>query len=235
MHAVAVGSSFEPIVLKTIASLGGGSVRQISGEQTPQEVAVELLGEIDATRPSAIWRSNSAGCTAAASIRNSCPTWPAGTQQILLGRYLPEGSDQKGEVIVTGTVDGQPLPFKSPVSLADAEHGNSFIPRLWARMHLDALLEQGSSQAIKDEIIALSRRVPHHHALHVAAGAGKRRGPRAVQGQARASRCATARSSSPKGRDKADYELLQTADATGRRLADRPATLGLEPVEFARS
>ena len=34
--------------------------------------------------------------------------------------------------------------------------GNSFIPRLWARMYLDTLLEQGSSQAIKDEIIALS-------------------------------------------------------------------------------
>jgi predicted Zn-dependent protease len=42
------------------------------------------------------------------------------------------------------------------VSLADAEQGNSFIPRLWARMHLDQLLQQGSSQAIQDEIIALS-------------------------------------------------------------------------------
>ena len=34
--------------------------------------------------------------------------------------------------------------------------GNSFIPRLWARMYLDTLLEQGGSPAVKDEIIALS-------------------------------------------------------------------------------
>ena len=38
----------------------------------------------------------------------------------------------------------------------DAAEGNSFIPRLWARMYLDTLLEQGGSQAVKDEIIALS-------------------------------------------------------------------------------
>ena len=46
--------------------------------------------------------------------------------------------------------------FAAKVSLKDAEQGNSFIPRLWARMHLDALLEQGASPAIQDEIIALS-------------------------------------------------------------------------------
>ena len=42
------------------------------------------------------------------------------------------------------------------VSLKDAEQGNSFIPRLWARMHLDKLLEQGASDAVKQDIIALS-------------------------------------------------------------------------------
>ena len=38
----------------------------------------------------------------------------------------------------------------------DERDGNSFIPRLWARQHLDHLLAQGASQAIQDEIIALS-------------------------------------------------------------------------------
>src|SRR5206468_9538434 len=61
-----------------------------------------------------------------------------------------------GEVIVTGTLGGKSVKFSLPVSLRDAEKGNSFIPRLWARMHLDSLLDQGSSQSIKDEIIALS-------------------------------------------------------------------------------
>ncbi len=50
----------------------------------------------------------------------------------------------------------KPIRIESKVTLKDAEAGNSFIPRLWARMHLDKLLEQGSSEAIKQEIIALS-------------------------------------------------------------------------------
>ena len=51
-HAVTVGSTFEPAALKAIASLGGGSLQHVSGEQGPQAVARELLGEI-ATPPSA--------------------------------------------------------------------------------------------------------------------------------------------------------------------------------------
>ena len=57
---------------------------------------------------------------------------------------------------MTGTFDGRPIRYASRVSLKDAEQGNSFIPRLWARMHLDYLLQQGASQTIQDEIIALS-------------------------------------------------------------------------------
>src|SRR5262249_40466778 len=81
---------------------------------------------------------------------------PAGTQQILLGRYLPEGRDQEGEVIVTGTQGDKPVRFSTRVRLPGGDEGNSFIPRLWARLHLDALLEQGASEAIRDEIINLS-------------------------------------------------------------------------------
>src|SRR5260370_13848371 len=45
-HAVTVGNSFESTVLKAIAGIGGGSVRSIGGDQTPQAVALELLKEI---------------------------------------------------------------------------------------------------------------------------------------------------------------------------------------------
>src|SRR5207244_2877438 len=57
---------------------------------------------------------------------------------------------------LAGPQGGKQMLFSTRVSLKDAEQGNSCIPRLWARMHLDSLLEQGSSEAIKDEIIALS-------------------------------------------------------------------------------
>ena len=61
------------------------------------------------------------------------PNLPDGSQQNILGRYLPEGRDQVGEVIVTGRRGGRPARFQASVSLKDAEEGNSFIPRLWAR------------------------------------------------------------------------------------------------------
>ena len=182
-HAVSVGSSSAPVVLKTIASLGGGSVRQISGERTPQTIAVELLGEM--TQP--VFRDLNVtfeGLRVARVYPRDLPNLPAGTQQILLGRYLPGGDDQQGKVVVTGQYSGKPVRFSTDVSLPkkgtgpfyaehppgrsgkrgpspfseaeNTEHGNSFVPRLWARMHLDELLQQGASDAIKDEIIVLS-------------------------------------------------------------------------------
>ncbi|NQU25208.1 MAG: hypothetical protein HQ567_28320 [Candidatus Nealsonbacteria bacterium] len=156
-HSVAVGSTFEPQVMKAIAAMGGGTVRQISGEKTPQAVALELLGEI-ATPAISDLKVEFRGLKTVRVYPEELPNLPGGTQQIILGRYLPEGESrhQEGEVIVTGTRDGQPVRFRAPVSLDDAEKGNAFIPRLWARMHLDVLLEQGTSQAIKDDIIELS-------------------------------------------------------------------------------
>jgi predicted Zn-dependent protease len=154
-HSIAVSSSFEPGVMKAIAAVGGGSFRQVSGSHGPQAVAMELLGEI--TQP--VLRDlkiEFAGLQTARVYPEHLPNLPLGTQQIILGRYRPQGKDQSGEAIVSGTQAGKPVKFTAHVSLKDAEQGNSFIPRLWARMHLDALLEQGASQAIKDEIIALS-------------------------------------------------------------------------------
>jgi tetratricopeptide (TPR) repeat protein len=154
-HAVTLGSSYEAGVMKAIASLGGGSVRKITGEQGPQAVALALLGEI--ARPSLRdVKVEFKSLKVARVYPEQLPSVPAGAQQVLLGRYLPEGRDQLGEVIVTGTQAGKPVRFSTKVSLKDAEQGNSFIPRLWARMHLDSLLEQGTSEAIRDEIIALS-------------------------------------------------------------------------------
>lgn len=154
-HAVSVGSSFESLVLKGIASLGGGSQRQIAGEITSQMAALELLKEM--TRPGLKdVNVRFEGLKVAAVYPEQLPNIPTGTQQILVGRYLPTGKEQTGKVIVTGTLDGKPVSYIAKVELADAEQGNSFIPRLWARGHLDQLLEQGSSPQIQEQVIALS-------------------------------------------------------------------------------
>ncbi|TWU12210.1 Vault protein inter-alpha-trypsin [Symmachiella macrocystis] len=154
-HAVATGNSYESSVLQAIASLGGGSWRAVSGEKGPRVIATELLQEISQPALRDI-QVEFQGLQVAAVYPEQLPNVPAGRQQVILGRYLPEGRDQVGDVIVTGKLNGETVRYRSRVTLADAESGNSFIPRLWARSHLDHLLAQGTSQSIQDEIIALS-------------------------------------------------------------------------------
>ena len=206
-HAVSVSSSFEPLVLKTIASLGGGSLRQISGERTPQQVALELLAEL--TQPVIRdLRVEFRGIRVARVYPPRLPNLAAGTQQILLGRYLPEGADQTGEIVVTGNFAGKPVRFSGKVALQDAEQGNSFIPRLWARMHLDALLDQGASPAIKDEIIALSEEyniiTPYTSLLVLESDADRERFKVQRRFQMRDGEKFFA-----EGRDQADFALIQ--------------------------
>jgi predicted Zn-dependent protease len=152
-HAVALGNSYEPQALKAIAALGGGSVRRVTGDRGPQATAFDLLTEIAAPVLRDL-KVSFKGLRTARVYPEVLPNVPAGTQQILLGRYLPEGKDQSGEIVVSGTLAGKPVQFTSKISLKDAEKGNSFVPRLWARQHLDTLLEQGSGA--KADVIALS-------------------------------------------------------------------------------
>ncbi|HEY2882445.1 MAG TPA: VIT and VWA domain-containing protein, partial [Pirellulales bacterium] len=155
LHAVTVGNTNDSTVLQGIAAAGHGSVRSISGEQTPQIVAKELLNEI-AQPGLRDLNVEFRGLKVAAIYPDHLPQVPSGTQQILVGRYLPTGKDQHGEVEVTGTLGGEPVRYTAQIDLKDAEAGNSFIPRLWARAQLDHLLAQGQSQDIHNQIIALS-------------------------------------------------------------------------------
>jgi len=160
-HAVATSTSYEQVVLSAIATLGGGSVRRIQADGaaqdagSPQAVAAELLGEMAQT-PVRDLKIEFDGLQTARVYPNPLPNLARGAQQIILGRYLPAGRAVDARVTVSGTQGGKPVKFETKVSVADAGQGNSFIPRLWARMHLDALLEQGASTSIQEEIVALS-------------------------------------------------------------------------------
>ena len=206
-HAVTVSNSYEPLAIKAIASLGGGSARRISGDEGPADVALALLGEI--TRPTVRDLEVSfTGLRTARVYPEELPNLPAGSQQIVLGRYLPEGRDQQGEVAVRGKLGDEEVRLSSAVTLQDAEAGNSFIPRLWARMHLDALLEQGASQTIQDEIIALSEEyhiiTPYTSLLVLESDADRER----FKVKRRFQMCDGERFFAA-GRDDANYALLQ--------------------------
>ncbi len=206
-HAVSVGNSYESVVLKGIAASGGGSVRAIGGEQTPQVVALELLNEIAQPGLRDI-NVEFRGLKVAAVYPGQLPNVAAGTQQILVGRYLPEGKDQSGEIVVTGRRGTEPVRFAAKVNLKDAEEGNSFIPRLWARAHLDQLLAQGGSEVIRDQIIRMSEEfhiiTPYTSLLVLETDADRERfGVQRRYEMRDGERFFTA------GRDNANYELLQ--------------------------
>ncbi len=206
-HAVAVSSSFESVVLQAIASLGPGSLRRVTAEQGVRQVARDLLAEI--TQPvTRISKVEFRGLRTARVYPEEFPNLPDGTQQILLGRYLPDKRDVQGEVVITATRGDTPLQITSPFQVNNAEQGNSFIPRLWARMHLDALLEQGSSQAIQDEVISLSEEyhiiTPYTSLLVLETDADRERFQVKRRFQMRDGERFFA-----VGRDNANYELLQ--------------------------
>ena len=236
-HAVTVGNTYDATVLKGIAAVGHGSVRSISGDQTPQAVAKELLNEI--AQPGLCdLKVEFHGVKVAAVYPDTLPAVPAGTQQILVGRYLPqepspsgrgqgEGADgaaksagtltpalsqgareQEGEVVVTGTLGGESVKYVAKINFKDAEEGNSFIPRLWARAHLDHLLQQGSNQAIRDEIISLSEQfhiiTPYTSLLVLESDADRER-----FGVKRRFEMRDGERFFAEGRDNANYELQQ--------------------------
>ncbi len=206
-RAIAVSSRYESTVLKAIASLGRGSLRKIDAQQNAQQAARELLAEM--TRPATtISQIELRGLRTARVYPEELPNLADGTQQILVGRYLPQQQDVRGEVVIAATRGGTPLQISSPFQLKQAEEGNSFIPRLWARMHLDALLEQGTSQTIQDEVISLSEEfhiiTPYTSLLVLESDADRERFQVQRRFQMRDGERFFAA-----GRDNANYELLQ--------------------------
>ncbi|MFT7640849.1 MAG: hypothetical protein ACI9G1_002593, partial [Pirellulaceae bacterium] len=156
-HAVAVSSLFDSTVLAAIGSLGAGSVRRVADRQDVYPVAKDLLKEI--TKPGLRdLKIEFSGIRVAKVYPEKLPNLAPGTQQIVLARYLPEGGDQSGELVVTGKQGSKDVSYRIPISIKAAVEGNSFIPRLWARKHLDHLLQQGGGPEIRDEVIQLSER-----------------------------------------------------------------------------
>ena len=166
-HAVTVGNSFESTVLKGIAASAAARSAAIGGEQTPQTVALELLNEI-ASPGLRDLNVEFRGLKVAAVYPERLPNLAAGTQQILVGRYLPTGKDQQGEIVVTGRRGTETVRYAAKIDLKDAEAGNSFIPRLWARAAPRSSAGPRAEPSGPRRNHRPFRRVPHHHALHVA-------------------------------------------------------------------
>ena len=155
VHAVAPSSSYEAPVLEALAALGGGTMRPVGSH--PAQTAAQLLGE--ALRPMVRdLKVSIEGIQTARVYPHTLPNLPIGMQQSVLGRFLPAAQAQRATVVVKGVLEDRPVTYRTEVTVPPTDGGNSFLPRLWGRRHIDALLEQGRPKEIQAEIVEFSER-----------------------------------------------------------------------------
>ncbi|HEX9794804.1 MAG TPA: VIT domain-containing protein [Planctomycetota bacterium] len=154
-HAVVPGNFSEPIVIGALSRLGSGSVRRLADSGDPAGAAYDLLAEL-ATPAVKDLEVSFEGIAVAALHPDRLPNLQAGQEQVLLGRFDASAGPLSGKVVVRGRFGGAEFRQEATVSLAADEDGNSFVPRLWARRHLDHLLLQGADALNRERVIALS-------------------------------------------------------------------------------
>ena len=169
VHGIAVGNAFDANVLRAMGRVGRGTSRVVSGTQSPQSVARQLLFEI--TRPGLKdLQVRFRNVDVAAVYPSALPNLADGMQHIITGRFRPGADDADAEVIVTGRRGEERveyvarMPLSVPVlsqeesdPLAATADQNSFIPRLWAKAHLDQLLLESPTDEVRQRIVRLSQ------------------------------------------------------------------------------
>ncbi|MEQ1858418.1 MAG: VIT domain-containing protein [Chthoniobacteraceae bacterium] len=82
-----------------------------------------------------------------------------GDQLVLTGRYSGSG---EGDVVLEGTLNGQPRRIVQRVKFPETAGGNDFIAQLWATRRVGFLLDEirlrGENKELRDEVVDLARR-----------------------------------------------------------------------------
>jgi len=82
----------------------------------------------------------------------------ANTQVMLVGKYKGAGD---AKIKISGTINGAPKTFQFPLAFPEKDLQANYLPRLWAMRRVAHLTEvakeNGNTQEIVDEIMALSR------------------------------------------------------------------------------
>jgi Ca-activated chloride channel family protein len=90
---------------------------------------------------------------------NPLPDLFRGDQLVLAGRYTGSG---EGDVVIEGTLNGEPKHLTQHVKFPDTQWGNEFIPQLWAMRRVGMLLDEirlrGENAELRDEVVELARR-----------------------------------------------------------------------------
>ena len=170
-HGVAVGNTFDMNVIRAIGRLGRGTSRSVAGSASPTSVARQLLFEM--TRPGLKdVKVQFRNVQVAAVYPERLPNLADGMQHILVGRFQPGQNDADGEIVVTGRRGDEVVRYVARMPLVEAETAptqgghktkkddsdqNSFIPRQWAKAHLDSLLKEAGSPDVVKRIVQISQ------------------------------------------------------------------------------
>ena len=159
VSCVAIGSSYDKPVLSGIASQLGGSFRAVEGVGDVFEAADEVLDMLYRPVLRDVRISFSDGIKADALYPADLGTLALGDTGVVLGRVLKSGT---GKVIVSGRTDEEAFQREYAVDLEPKPEINQFLPRLWAKAHMDQLhslmgMEGPTYDAyLKNQIIATS-------------------------------------------------------------------------------
>jgi len=160
LNCVSIGSSYDKPVLRALAEQMGGTFRAVRGVNDVFEAADSILEgfcrpvlrEVEVTFE---------GLEAATLYPPRLGTLAKGEVGLTLGRIV---SGREGKALVTGLADGKSFRREYPVSLSLPEDKNRFLPRLWAKAHMDNLRAQmglGGPKRdayLREQIIATSLR-----------------------------------------------------------------------------
>ncbi len=152
LTTIGIGSDADAPVLEAAARGGGGSyLAWLPG----QRIGTEALAALESTNGSALRDATvelPAGLVDVAPT--VLPTVRAGDEVLIAARVQGEA---KGDVIVKGTLAGQPFEQHYPLELrASTSAGNGFVPRLWASLAIEQRERAGAGED-RAKIVALSQ------------------------------------------------------------------------------
>ncbi|MCY3021927.1 MAG: VIT domain-containing protein [Planctomycetota bacterium] len=138
LSTVAVGSSYDRPVLQSIAAKLGGTFSRVEGAADVHAAVGQVLESF--YRP-LLWdvMVNFEEVAVRAVYPEFLGTVAAGDTAVVLGRFN-EAKGVKGRVKVVADQGGQLVERGYNIDLSADEAANRFLPRLWAKAHIDALL-----------------------------------------------------------------------------------------------
>jgi tetratricopeptide (TPR) repeat protein len=156
VHTVAVRNTLDARVLGTLALAGGGSFVDAATDPT---AAVSTLLR-DALAPRLVdAKLTIDGVETARVYPARLPNVAAGRERLIVGRFRPSGSATNATVRLSGKLNGEAVAWAVTLSLSSSERDDarhSYLPRLWAVAHIDELLDEGQTTAIREAVIAHS-------------------------------------------------------------------------------